>query len=262
MRRLVFPLALVVFCASGFAALLYQVIWQRLLTIFSGADVFSATIIVAAFMGGLGVGTLVGRPCGRPGVAACESPPRRRRRDRGGRVRLLQHLAVPRRAVRAPWRAGSRTRDDRRRPVCQSLVAHVLHGRLAAAARRGRWPIGSIAPHRPSGRSTASTRSGPPRERSSPRGCCCRPTGWKAVSAIGAALNMACALVVLPCGLADEGGRARVGSGRWTPLQSDRAGRSRNRRRRRPLLGGDLRVSAASWRSRTRSSGSGCSAWS
>jgi spermidine synthase len=57
---LVFLLALVVFCASGFAALLYQVIWQRLLTIFSGADVFSATIIVASFMGGLGIGTLVG----------------------------------------------------------------------------------------------------------------------------------------------------------------------------------------------------------
>jgi spermidine synthase len=56
----VFLLALVVFCASGFAALLYQVIWQRLLTIFSGADVFSATIIVASFMGGLGFGTLVG----------------------------------------------------------------------------------------------------------------------------------------------------------------------------------------------------------
>jgi spermidine synthase len=56
----VFPLALVVFCASGFAALLYQVIWQRLLTLFSGADVFSATIIVAAFMGGLGIGTLAG----------------------------------------------------------------------------------------------------------------------------------------------------------------------------------------------------------
>src|SRR5688572_8343346 len=55
-----FLVALVVFCASGFAALLYQVVWQRLLTIFSGADVFSATIIVASFMGGLGVGTLAG----------------------------------------------------------------------------------------------------------------------------------------------------------------------------------------------------------
>lgn len=54
------PLALVVFCASGFAALLYQVIWQRLLAIFSGADVYSATVIVAAFMGGLGIGHLAG----------------------------------------------------------------------------------------------------------------------------------------------------------------------------------------------------------
>jgi MFS family permease len=54
------PLALVVFCASGFSALLYQVIWQRTLGIFSGADVYSATIIVAAFMGGLGAGHVAG----------------------------------------------------------------------------------------------------------------------------------------------------------------------------------------------------------
>jgi len=59
-RSLMFRLALVVFCASGFAALLYQVIWQRTLAIFSGADVFSATVIVAAFMGGLGIGNLAG----------------------------------------------------------------------------------------------------------------------------------------------------------------------------------------------------------
>jgi spermidine synthase len=49
-----------VFFASGVAALLYQVIWQRLLVMFSGADVFSVTLIVAAFMGGLGIGNLVG----------------------------------------------------------------------------------------------------------------------------------------------------------------------------------------------------------
>ena len=55
-----FSFALTAFFASGFAALLYQVIWQRLLAIFSGADVYSATVIVAAFMGGLGAGHLVG----------------------------------------------------------------------------------------------------------------------------------------------------------------------------------------------------------
>ena len=49
-----------VFFASGLAALLYQVIWQRLLVMFSGADVHSVTLIVAAFMGGLGVGNLAG----------------------------------------------------------------------------------------------------------------------------------------------------------------------------------------------------------
>jgi predicted membrane-bound spermidine synthase len=54
------PLALFVFFLSGFAALLYQVIWQRLLVIFSGADVYSVTIIVAAFMVGLGLGSLAG----------------------------------------------------------------------------------------------------------------------------------------------------------------------------------------------------------
>ena len=40
--------------------MLYQVIWQRLLVLFSGADVFSTTIIVAAFMAGLGIGSLAG----------------------------------------------------------------------------------------------------------------------------------------------------------------------------------------------------------
>ncbi len=54
------PLILAVFFTSGFAALLYQVSWQRLLVIFSGADVYSATIIVAAYMAGLGVGSLAG----------------------------------------------------------------------------------------------------------------------------------------------------------------------------------------------------------
>lgn len=53
-------LTLAVFFVSGFAALLYQVAWQRMLTIFSGADVYSATIIVSSYMAGLGLGSLVG----------------------------------------------------------------------------------------------------------------------------------------------------------------------------------------------------------
>jgi predicted MFS family arabinose efflux permease len=48
------------FFLSGFTALLYQVVWQRLLGLFSGADVYAATIIVAAFMAGLGCGSVAG----------------------------------------------------------------------------------------------------------------------------------------------------------------------------------------------------------
>jgi spermidine synthase len=51
---------LILFFVSGFAALLYQIVWQRMLTFFGGADVYSITIIVSAFMGGLGFGSLAG----------------------------------------------------------------------------------------------------------------------------------------------------------------------------------------------------------
>ncbi len=52
--------AFAAFFLSGFAALVYQVVWQRLLVAFSGADVYASTLIVAAFMAGLGVGHLAG----------------------------------------------------------------------------------------------------------------------------------------------------------------------------------------------------------
>jgi spermidine synthase len=50
----------VLFFLSGFAALLYQVIWQRLLVFYTGSDTVSISLIVSAFMTGLGVGYLVG----------------------------------------------------------------------------------------------------------------------------------------------------------------------------------------------------------
>jgi len=58
--RAAWPIFQVVFLCSGFAALLYQMIWQRLLTLFGGADVYSVTLIVSAFMAGLGLGSLAG----------------------------------------------------------------------------------------------------------------------------------------------------------------------------------------------------------
>lgn len=49
-----------VFFLSGFAALLYQVVWQRSLFAIYGINVESVTVVVTAFMLGLGIGSLVG----------------------------------------------------------------------------------------------------------------------------------------------------------------------------------------------------------
>jgi predicted membrane-bound spermidine synthase len=54
------PLLYVVFLASGFAALLYQVVWQRSLFAIYGINIESVTIVVTAFMLGLGLGSLAG----------------------------------------------------------------------------------------------------------------------------------------------------------------------------------------------------------
>ncbi len=45
---------------SAVAALLYQVVWQRVLVLLTGADMHSATLVVAAFMAGPGTGSVVG----------------------------------------------------------------------------------------------------------------------------------------------------------------------------------------------------------
>ena len=49
-----------VFFLSGFAALLYQVIWQRTLLTIYGTNVESVAIVVTAFLLGLGLGSLAG----------------------------------------------------------------------------------------------------------------------------------------------------------------------------------------------------------
>ncbi len=55
MRRL-----MVAFFCSGFAALLCQIIWQRMLGIFAGSDTVSAALVVGAFLTGLGIGSMLG----------------------------------------------------------------------------------------------------------------------------------------------------------------------------------------------------------
>ena len=51
---------LVLFFVSGFCALVYQVVWQRMLGLFTGAETVSVSLITAACMLGMGVGSLAG----------------------------------------------------------------------------------------------------------------------------------------------------------------------------------------------------------
>lgn len=48
------------FFLSGVSALLYQTVWERTLALLYGSNVESVTIVVAAFMLGLGLGSLAG----------------------------------------------------------------------------------------------------------------------------------------------------------------------------------------------------------
>ena len=61
----------VAFFLSGAAALVYQVVWQRILTLHTGIGVVSVSLIVAAFMAGLGLGSHLG------GVLSARVSPRR-----------------------------------------------------------------------------------------------------------------------------------------------------------------------------------------
>ena len=53
---------LLVYAASGAAALVYEVAWTRLLTLYLGHGVAAASTVLAAFMGGLAVGAAVAGP--------------------------------------------------------------------------------------------------------------------------------------------------------------------------------------------------------
>lgn len=62
------PLVYGLFLVSGFAALIYQVVWQRSLYAIYGVNIESVTIVVAAFMLGLGLGSFAGGAASnRPG---------------------------------------------------------------------------------------------------------------------------------------------------------------------------------------------------
>jgi spermidine synthase len=53
---------LLIYAASGAAALIYEVAWTRLLTLYLGHGVAAASTVLAAFMGGLAIGAAVAGP--------------------------------------------------------------------------------------------------------------------------------------------------------------------------------------------------------
>jgi spermidine synthase len=75
--RWLLPLLVVLFFASGACALIYQVMWLRLLSLVFGVTVYAASTVLAAFMAGLGAGSFLAgrysaritRPLGAFGVA-------------------------------------------------------------------------------------------------------------------------------------------------------------------------------------------------
>ena len=54
------PVICTIFFFSGFPALIYQLVWQRSLFAIYGINVESVTVVVTAFMLGLGLGSLAG----------------------------------------------------------------------------------------------------------------------------------------------------------------------------------------------------------
>jgi spermidine synthase len=58
--RWLLPLLLILFFGSGACALVYQVMWLRLLSLVFGVTVYAASTVLAGFMGGLGAGSLIG----------------------------------------------------------------------------------------------------------------------------------------------------------------------------------------------------------
>jgi predicted membrane-bound spermidine synthase len=55
-----YPVIIAIFFASGFAALIYQIIWQRALFTIFGINVEAVTVVVTGFLFGLGFGSLSG----------------------------------------------------------------------------------------------------------------------------------------------------------------------------------------------------------
>lgn len=96
--------------ASGFAALTYQAVWQRVLSQLLGADTVSVAIVVGAFMAGLGIGSLTAAS-----LIRCARRPARAYAMLEIAIGVCGAISVP--ALRSasetfsPWAAGSLAAD-------------------------------------------------------------------------------------------------------------------------------------------------------
>src|SRR5215467_1675367 len=59
MKNRFLPLLLLLFAASGCAALIYEIVWYQLLQLAIGSTSVSLGILLATFMGGLAIGSLL-----------------------------------------------------------------------------------------------------------------------------------------------------------------------------------------------------------
>ena len=132
------------FALSGVAALLYEITWTRLLTLFLGHTVAAVSTVLAAFMGGLAAGAaLAGR------VAPALSPAAALRAYAGVEVFVaVCSLAVPFALAALEPMLARRVRRRARRPVVRRRATRLCARRgdrpggrdgCDPAARRARW---------------------------------------------------------------------------------------------------------------------------
>ena len=126
---------LVLFAVSGAAALIYEVVWTRLLTLHMGHGLAAASTVLAAFMGGLAAGAGAAGPLCRHAAAAAraDSSMRPRDCDRGARARDAAAVDRGAAAARGDLRGRQRRRDVRLRAPgnerAPALRAGGVHGR-------------------------------------------------------------------------------------------------------------------------------------
>ncbi|HVE76549.1 MAG TPA: fused MFS/spermidine synthase [Actinomycetota bacterium] len=60
MNRTLRAALFLVFAVTGASALILQVVWQRVISMHAGVDLYSITTVVAAFLGGIGLGSISG----------------------------------------------------------------------------------------------------------------------------------------------------------------------------------------------------------